>query len=39
VIDLRLYRAGFAPALVAVVILLFALEPRPGPLPSVVAPA
>ena len=38
-IDLRLYRAGFAPALVAVVILLFALEPRPGPLPPVVAPA
>ena len=38
-IDLRLYRAGFAPALVAVVILLFALQARPGPLPPVVAPA
>jgi hypothetical protein len=39
VIDLRIYRAGFAPALVAVAILLFALQQRPGPLPPVVAPA
>jgi hypothetical protein len=37
VIDLRLYRAGFAPALAAVVVLLFALTAPPDPLPSVVA--
>jgi hypothetical protein len=39
VIDFRLYRAGFAPALAAVVVLLFALTAPPDPLPSVAAPA
>jgi Peptidase family M28 len=39
VIDFRIYRAGFLPALVAVVVLLFALQAPPGPLPAVVAPA
>jgi len=39
VIDFRIYRAGFLPALVALVVLLFALEAPPGPLPTVVAPA
>ena len=38
-IDFRIYRAGFLPALVALVVLLFALKAPPGPLPSVVAPA
>ncbi len=38
-IDFRLYRAGFAPALAAVVVLLFALAAPPDPLPGVVAPA
>jgi hypothetical protein len=39
VIDFRFYRAGFAPALVAVIVLLFALTAPPDPLPGVVAPA
>jgi hypothetical protein len=39
VISVRLYREAFAPALVAVVLLLFSLQGRPGPLPSVVASA
>jgi peptidase M28-like protein len=39
VIDFRVYRAGFLPALVAVVVLLFALQTPPESLPSVVAPA
>jgi hypothetical protein len=38
-ISFRLYRAGFAPALAAIVVLLFALTAPPDPLPSVVAPA
>jgi len=38
-IDFRLYRAGFAPALAAVIVLLFALTAPPDPLPSAVAPA
>lgn len=37
--SLRIYRAGFAPALVAVIVLLFALAAPPDPLPAVVAPA
>jgi hypothetical protein len=39
VISFRIYRAAFAPALVAVVVLLFSLQGRPGPLPPVVASA
>jgi peptidase M28-like protein len=39
VISLRLYRAAFAPSLVALVLLLFSLQGQPGPLPSVVASA
>jgi Peptidase family M28 len=39
VIDFRLYRAGFLPALVSVVVALFALQVPPAPLPPVVAPA
>jgi Peptidase family M28 len=39
VIDFRLYRAAFLPALLAVVILLFAVQTPPAPLPTVVAPA
>src|SRR2546423_8795351 len=39
VIDFRIYRAGFAPALAAVVVLLFALTAPPDPLPTAVAPA
>ena len=35
----RIYRAGFAPALAAVIALLFALTAPPDPLRSVVAPA
>jgi len=38
-IDFRVYRAGFFPALAAVVVLLFALQAPPPPLPPVVAPA
>jgi hypothetical protein len=38
-IAFRIYRAGFAPALAAVVVLLFALTAPPDPLPTVVAPA
>lgn len=34
----RLYRAGFAPALAAIVLLLFALEAPPDPLPGAPAP-
>ncbi|HYU16854.1 MAG TPA: M28 family peptidase [Candidatus Acidoferrum sp.] len=37
-LDFRIYRAGFLPALAAVVILLFALQGAPAPLPAVVAP-
>src|SRR4051794_41974714 len=39
VVAFRIYRAGFAPALAAVIVLLFALTAPPDPLPSVVAPA
>jgi hypothetical protein len=39
VLDFRIYRAGFAPALAAVIVLLFALTAPPGPLATVVAPA
>jgi Peptidase family M28 len=39
VIDFRIYRAAFLPALVAIVVLLFALQTPPDPLPAVVAPA
>jgi peptidase M28-like protein len=39
VIDFRIYRAGFAPAVAAVVALLFALTAPPDPLPTAVAPA
>jgi Peptidase family M28 len=39
VVDFRIYRAGYLPALVAVVALLFALQSPPGPLPEVAAPA
>jgi hypothetical protein len=39
VISFRLYRAAFAPALVAAVVLLFSLQGRPEPLSSVVASA
>lgn len=35
----RIYRAAFAPAMVAVVVLLFSLQGRPAPLPPVVASA
>ncbi len=38
-IDFRIYRAGFVPALAAVVVLLFALTAPPDPLPTAVAPA
>ncbi len=38
-IDFRIYRAGFLPALVAIVVLLFALQTPPPPLAPVVAPA
>lgn len=38
-ISVRLYREAFAPALVAMVVLLFSLQGRPDPLPSVVASA
>jgi hypothetical protein len=38
VLDFRIYRAGFLPALAAVVILLFALQGTPTALPPVVAP-
>ncbi len=37
-IDFRIYRAGFLPALVSLVILLFALQVPPPPLAPVVAP-
>ena len=37
-VDFRIYRAGFFPALVAVVVLLFALEAPPGPLPETPTP-
>jgi hypothetical protein len=39
VIDFRVYRAAFLPALVVVVVLLFALQVPPAPLSPVVAPA
>jgi len=35
----RIYRAAFAPALVAIILLLFSLQGRPAPLPRVVASA
>jgi hypothetical protein len=35
----RIYRAAFAPAVVAIVVLLFSLQGRPAPLPPVVASA
>jgi hypothetical protein len=38
-IDFRIYRAGFAPAVAAIVALLFALTAPPDPLPTTVAPA
>jgi len=38
-IDFRLYRAAFAPAVAAVVVLLFALTAPPDPLPTGVTPA
>jgi hypothetical protein len=38
-ISFRIYRAAFAPALAMVVVLLFSLQGRPAPLPSVVASA
>jgi hypothetical protein len=38
-IDFRIYRAGFAPALPAVVVLLFGLTAPPDPLPTAVTPA
>jgi len=39
VTSFRIYRAAFAPALAAVVVLLFSLQARPAPLPPVVASA
>jgi hypothetical protein len=39
VIDFRVYRAAFLPALVAIVVLLFALQVPPAPVTPVVAPA
>jgi hypothetical protein len=39
VISFRIYREAFAPALLAVVVLLFSLQGRPDPLPPVVASA
>jgi hypothetical protein len=33
VIDPRIYRAGFLPAIVAVVVIMFSVEPAPEPLP------
>jgi hypothetical protein len=39
VVDLRLYRIAFAPALVALVVLLFSLQSQPEPLRPLVAPA
>jgi hypothetical protein len=38
-VDLRLYRLAFIPALAAIVALLFSLEGRPDPLRSLIAPA
>lgn len=38
-VDLRLYRFSFIPAVAAVVALLFSLESQPGPLRPLVAPA
>ena len=38
-LEFRIYRASFMPALGAVVVLLFALQGRPAPLTTVVAPA
>jgi hypothetical protein len=38
-IDLRLYRIAFAPALIALVVLLFSLQSQPQPLRPLVAPA
>src|SRR5436190_3017101 len=38
-VSFRIYRAGFAPALLSIVVLLFALMAPPDPLPAVAAPA
>ena len=38
-ISFRVYRAAFVPALATMVVLLFSLQGRPGPLPPVVASA
>ena len=38
-IDFRIYRAGFLPVLVAILVILFALQAPPESLPGVVAPA
>jgi hypothetical protein len=39
VVDLRLYRVAFVPALIALVVLLFSLQSQPDPLRPLVAPA
>ncbi|HEY2637031.1 MAG TPA: hypothetical protein VGI54_06555, partial [Solirubrobacteraceae bacterium] len=39
VVDLRLYRISFIPAIAALVALLFSLQSQPGPLRPLVAPA
>jgi Peptidase family M28 len=39
VVDLRLYRIAFVPALIALVVLLFSLQSQPDPLRPLVAPA
>ena len=38
-VDLRLYRAAFLPALIALVALLFSLQSLPGPLRPLISPA
>jgi hypothetical protein len=39
VIDPRIYRAGFLPALVALVVVMFSVEPLPDPLQPPISPA
>jgi peptidase M28-like protein len=39
VIDPRIYRAGFLPALVAVVVVMFSVQPLPDPLQPPISPA
>jgi hypothetical protein len=39
VVDLRLYRIAFLPALPAIIVLLFSLQSLPGPLSPLVSPA